>query len=141
MAGLGPRGFGAMPAAFACALLAGCAVPQSGPPAGDLRSARLACNAQYPQKTGNYLPHAVCVNAAVERYAVPTARHPDLIRLQEEVRWRLSEKIDRRLISPQIGERRMREADALVAEVEHDRSTGRETAAVGKIAAVEALLR
>jgi hypothetical protein len=30
-------------------------------------------------------PHAQCVNAAVERYALPTASHPDLIRLQEGV--------------------------------------------------------
>jgi hypothetical protein len=29
------------------------------------------------------LPHAQCVNAAVERYALPTASHPDPNRLQE----------------------------------------------------------
>ena len=125
----------------AYALLGGCAVQQFGPPPGDLRSARLACNAQYPHRTGNFLPHALCVNAAIEQYALPTARYPDLVRLQEEVRSRLSEKIDRRLISPQIGEHRMREADALVVEAERDRSSGRQKAAVGKIAAIEAMLR
>jgi len=65
-----------------CALVAGCA-PEPAPLPGDLRSAREACNREYPRRVGNYLPHAQCVNAAVERYALPTASHPDPIRLQE----------------------------------------------------------
>src|SRR5437868_4258954 len=49
-----------------CSVLAGC-VPQYGvaPLSGDLRGARLACNAEYPRRIGNYLPHAICVNAAI----------------------------------------------------------------------------
>jgi hypothetical protein len=63
-----------------CALVVGCVL---APLPGDLRSAREACNRQYPRRVGNYLPHAQCVNAAVERYALPTASHPDPNRLQE----------------------------------------------------------
>src|SRR5437763_12360082 len=83
-------------AAVLCAL-AGCAPQDFGALLpGDLQSARQACNEAYPPRVGNYLPHAHCVNAAVERYALPNARHPDLIRLQAEVRAALSEKVDRR---------------------------------------------
>src|ERR1700730_11289754 len=63
-----------------CALVVGCA---PAPLSGDLRSARELGNREYPRRVGNYLPHAQCVNEAVERYALPTASHPDLIRLQE----------------------------------------------------------
>src|SRR5271167_395776 len=59
-----------------CALVAGCAL-EPPPLRGDLHSAREACNREYPRRVGNYLPHAQCVNAAVERYALPTASHPD----------------------------------------------------------------
>jgi len=128
----------ALPAALLCASLAACAQYLAPPPAGNLRSARLACNAEYPRGIGNYLPHALCVNEAVERYAVPTARHPDLIRLQEAVRARLSEKIDRRLISRQTGEHRMSEADALVAAAERDRDAGKDNAALRRLATIEA---
>src|ERR1700731_4668258 len=91
-----------------CVLVAGCAL---GPLGGDLQSAREACNREYPPRVGNYLPHAQCVNAAVERYARPRASHPDLIRLQEGVRATLSAKVDRRQISVSVAERRMAEAD------------------------------
>src|ERR1041384_8805775 len=93
--------------------LAACVV--ASPSAGDLRAAREACNRDYPARLGNYLPHARCVNAAIETYALPTAPHPDLIRLQAEIRASLSEKIDRRRLSVQAGERRMAEADRLGA--------------------------
>ena len=76
-----------------------------------LQTARDGCNLQYPMRVGNYLPHAHCVNAAIETYALPNARYPDLIRLQAQVRASLSEKIDRRRITVQAGERRMAEAD------------------------------
>jgi hypothetical protein len=95
-----------------CALAVSCAPV---PLPGDLRSARETCNREYPRRVGNYLPHAQCVNAAVERYALPTVSYPDLIRLQERVRAALSDKIDRRQISVSAGERRMAEADHLVA--------------------------
>src|SRR4051812_49000459 len=96
-----------------CAVVAGCVLP---PLTGDLRSAREACNRDYPRRTGNYLPNAECVNAAIERYALPTAPHPDLVRLQEEIRLSLSDKIDKRKMSVQIAERRMVRADRLVTE-------------------------
>src|SRR5947207_10618453 len=93
-------------------VLAGCVL---GPLGGDLRSAREACNHAYPPRIGNYRPHADCVNAAVERYALPGSPNPDLIRLQEEVRSALSDKIDRRRIAVRDGERHMAEADRLIA--------------------------
>ena len=49
-----------------CAAAAGCAL---APLTGDLRSAREACNRDYPRRIGNYLPNAECVNAAIEAYA------------------------------------------------------------------------
>jgi hypothetical protein len=120
------------------AVLAGCAF---GPFGGDLQSAREACNRTYPPRIGNYLPHADCVNAAVERYALPTARYPDLIRLQEEVRSALSDKVDRRRIGVRDGERRMAEADRLITAAERDRAAGNEKAASRRIAAIEEMLR
>src|SRR5438045_9395284 len=100
-----------------CILLASCVLP---PPTGDLRGAREDCTRQYPRRVGNYLPHARCVNAAIEAYALPTARHPDLVRLQEEIRASLSERIDRRRRSAAAGERRMGQADRRVAEADGD---------------------
>ncbi len=121
-----------------CAVLAGCAF---GPFAGDLQSAREACNREYPPRIGSYLPHADCVNAAVERYALPTARYPDLIRLQEEVRTALSDKVDRRRIGVRDGERRMAEADRLITAAERDRDAGNNAAAARRLATVEGMLR
>src|SRR5258708_1428134 len=75
-----------------CGGLAACAVPSPFPPPnlgaapGNLNADRQACNRAYPPKLGNYLPHAQCVNEAVERDAIPFARHPDLVRLQEQLR-------------------------------------------------------
>jgi len=127
-----------LPIALLCALLSGCAF---GPFGGDLQSAREACNRAYPRHIGNYRPHADCVNAAVERYALPTSPYPDLIRLQEEVRSALSDKVDRRRIAVRDGERRMAEADRLVAAAERDRAAGNEKAASRRIAAIEEMLR
>ena len=128
--------------AATCTLLSACA-PQffGGAPLGDLRSARQACNDAYPRRVGNYLPHARCVNAAVEAYAVPGSRNADLIRLQAELRETLSERIDRKRLSVQAAERRMSEADRLVAQAESDRAAGNEKAASRRIAAIEEMLR
>ena len=126
-----------------CALLSACVPPYGAGPfgAGDLQSARQACNQAYPRQIGNYLPHAHCVNAAVEAHALPAARYPDLIRLQEEVRTTLSDKVDRRRLGVRDGERRMAEADKLVAEAERERDAGHPAAASRRIATVEAMLR
>jgi len=121
-----------------CSLLTGCAF---GPLGGDLQSAREACNREHPRRIGNYLPHADCVNAAVERYALPAARYPDLIRLQEEVRSALSDKVDRRRIGVRDGERRMAEADRLITAAERDRDAGNNAAAARRLATVEGMLR
>jgi hypothetical protein len=121
-----------------CAAAAGCALP---PLAGDLKSAREACHRDYPRRIGNYLPHAHCVNAAIEAYALPTARHADLVRMQEEVRASLSDRIDRRRLSVSAGERRMAEADRLVAAAERERDAGNNAAAAKRVAAIEELLR
>ena len=123
-----------------CALVAGCAL-EPAPLPGDLRSAREACNREYPRRVGNYLPHAQCVNAAVERYALPTASYPDLIRLQGGVRAALSDKIDRRQMSVQAAERRMAEADRLVAVAERERDAGSDATAARRVAAIEEMLR
>jgi hypothetical protein len=127
----------AIATALTCAVVAGCALP---PLTGDLRSAREACNRDYPRRVGNYLPHAHCVNAAVDTYALPGARHPDLVRMQEEVRASLSDRIDRRRLSVSAGERRMAEADRLVAMAERERDAGNNAAAAKRVAAIEELL-
>lgn len=125
-----------------CALAVGCVpAPLLAPLPGDLRSAREACNREYPRRVGNYLPHAQCVNAAIERYALPTASYPDLIRLQEGVRAALSDKVDRRQIRLSAGERRMAEADRLVAAAERERDVGNDAAATRRVAAIEEMLR
>jgi hypothetical protein len=119
-------------------LVVSCAL---APLPGDLRSAREDCNRQYPRRIGNYLPHAQCVNAAVERYALPAASHPDLIRLQEGARTTLSDKVDRRQISVSAGERRMAETDRLVAVAGRERDAGNAAAAGRRVAAIEEMLR
>jgi hypothetical protein len=136
-------GFRHHAAAAVCGLLSACVGPYGTGPfgAGDLQSARAACNQAYPRRIGNYLPHAHCVNAAVEAHALPAARYPDLIRLQEEVRTTLSEKVDRRRLSVRDGERQMAEADKLVTEAEHERDAQHPAAASRRIATVEAMLR
>jgi hypothetical protein len=136
-----------------CAGLAACALPIEGPPpigaasggpapalGHDLQSARLACNEAYPAHVGNYLRHARCVNAAVERYALPGARYPDLTRLQEQVRMQLSARIDNRAISAHEGETQMAEADRAITAAEHDRNAAHDVAANEQIARVQAML-
>ena len=108
---------------------------------GRFQTTREACNRQYPMRVGNYLPHANCVNSAIEIYALPGARYPDLIRLQAQVRAALSEKIDRRRLTVQAGERRMAEADRLVAAAERDRDAGDQRAAERRVGAIEQMLR
>ena len=126
-------------ASLVTGLLAGCvAAPQIG---GDLQTAREACNRQYPMRVGSYLPHANCVNAVIESYALPGARYPDLIRLQAQVRAALSAKIDSHRITVAVGERRMAEADRLVAAAERDRDAGNQRAADRRIAAIEQMLK
>jgi hypothetical protein len=77
----------------------------------------------------------------VERYALRTASHPDLIRLQEGVRAALSGKVDRRQISVSAGERRMAEADRLVTAAERERDAGNDAAAARRVSAIEEILR
>ena len=69
------------------------------------------------------------------------ASHPDLIRLQEGVRAALSDKVDRRQISVSAGERRMAEADRLLAVAERERDAGNYVAASRRVAAIEEMLR
>ena len=121
--------------------LAACMGGPFAPFGGDLAAARQLCNQQYPRWIGNYLPHAACVNDAVERLAIPTARYPDLIRLQENARALLSEKIDMRKLSVRTGERRMAQVDLLVAQAERDRDIGDEAGARRRIAAIDSMLR
>ena len=72
---------------------------------------------------------------------MPGSRNADLIRLQAELRETLSERIDRKRLSVQAAERRMSEADRLVAQAESDRAAGNEKAASRRIAAIEEMLR
>ncbi|HTZ38434.1 MAG TPA: hypothetical protein VMB84_20585 [Stellaceae bacterium] len=131
-----------------CAGLAACSVPSpfdykvpsipAGP--GNLVADRKACNEMYPPRLGSYAAHAGCVNAAIERDAIPFARYPDLVRLQERLRLKYSADIDRRALSPREGERRMADADALVEAAMRDRDTGRNGVAQHRVDRLEALL-
>ena len=85
------------------------------PPPGDLRADREACNRDYPARIGNFVPHAQCVNAAIERDAMPSARDPHLVYLQEQLRLKYSAQIDSGAITPRDGAQRMNQVDALVA--------------------------
>jgi hypothetical protein len=122
-------------------VLAACVGAQWGPYGDNLSNARQVCNRQYPRRIGSYLPHAACVNDAVERFAIGEARYPDLVRLQEDVRVSLSDKIDARAITVRTAEHRMRRADALVAQASRDRDAGNETGANRHIAAIDRILR
>jgi hypothetical protein len=106
----------------------------------DLNAARLACNSIHPVRIGNYLPHADCVNAAIERYALGTSRYPDLVRLQEQVRSEISARIDRRAIIPRDGEDQMAAADKVIGAAERERDAADIEAADQYIARVEAML-
>jgi hypothetical protein len=133
--------------AILCAGLAGCAVPSPfavpnlGAPPGDLAADRQACNKQFPERIGNYLPHAECVNAAVERDAIPTSRYPDIVRLQERLRVKYSGDIDRGVLSPREGQRRMTEADELVNAAMRDRDNGRREVADRRVDRLQTLLQ
>ncbi len=122
-----------------CAGVVSCATPL--PPSGDLRVDRQACDKAYPSQVGNYAAHAKCVNAAVESDAIPRARYPDLIRLQEQFRLKYSLQADNRVLTPQAAARKMAEIDAMVAKIEHDRSSGHTDAAEKLLHRIEAMLR
>jgi hypothetical protein len=129
-----------------CGGLAACAVPSPfpvpslGTAPGDLTADREACNRQYPPRIGNYLPHAQCVNAAVESDAIPFARYPDLVRLQEQLRVKYSALIDRGVLSPREGESKMTEADDLVNATIHDRDVGRRDVADHRVDRLRSML-
>jgi hypothetical protein len=108
---------------------------------GDLATDRLACNTTYPPKIGNYLPHAECVNAAVERDALSRARYPDLVGLQERLRVSYSAQIDNGTITPKTGESNMAETDELVASATIERDAGRSEAADNQVARLETILQ
>ena len=130
-----------------CVGVAGCAVPSPfpvpnlGAPPGDLTADRQACNKAYPPHIGNYLPHAQCVNEAVERDAIPFARHPDLMRMQEQLRVKYSALIDRGALSPREGEHKMIQADELVNAAMRDRDTGRREVADRRVDRLQTLLQ
>jgi hypothetical protein len=140
--------------ALLCGALGACALPpMGGPPPraayqplpaavrhDDLKAARQACNTTYPAQVGNYLPHANCVNEAVERYGVKTARYPDLVRLQEQVRSQLSARIDQKTISARDGEQQMVEADRAITAAQRERDAQQRDAADQHVARVEAML-
>jgi hypothetical protein len=133
--------------AILCAGLAGCAVPSPfavpnlGAPPGDLAADRQACNKQFPERIGNYLPHAECVNAAVERDAIPLSRYPDIVRLQERLRVKYSGDIDRGALSPREGQHRMAEVDELVNAAMRDRDNGRREVADRRVDRLQTLLQ
>ena len=108
---------------------------------GDLAAERIACNTAYPPKIGNYLPHAECVNAAVERWALPYTPYPDLVRLQEELRINYSTQIDNGSITPQTGETKMAKADELIAGAITERDAGRSEVADNQVARLETILQ
>ena len=129
-----------------CGALTACAVPSPFPvpslpgPPGNLAADRAACTREYPQHIGNYLAHAQCVNAAVERDAIPFARYPDLVRLQEQLRVKYSGLIDQRALPVREGERMMTEADELVNAAIHDRDVGRREVAERRLDRLQAML-
>jgi|SRR5579872_450765 len=112
----------------------------SARPRDDLQNARAACTRNFPAKVGNYLPHADCVNEAVERYALGTSRYPDLVRLQEQVRSQISARIDQRTISARDGEQQMATADKAISAAQHERDAAHADAADQHVARVEAML-
>lgn len=120
-----------------CGGLAACSLPNpwqfkvpTFPAApGNLAENRAKCDRMYPAKIGNYLPHAECVNQAIESDAIPYARYPDLIRTQEQLRVKYSAMIDRGRISPREGMHKMAFADQLVEAAMKARDTNRPDAA------------
>jgi hypothetical protein len=130
-----------------CGGLGACAIPSPFPVPvipgnpGDLAADRRACNASYPPQVGNYLAHAQCVNAAVDRDAIPFSRHPDIVQLQEQLRLKYSAMIDRGVITPQAGEHKMAEADAIVNQAIRDRDYGRVATANHRVDRLHAMLQ
>lgn len=122
-----------------CAGLASCATPLQ--PSGDLRLDRQSCDSAYPRKIGSYAGHAKCVNAAIEHDALPNARYPDLVRLQERFRLKYSEQIDSGVLTPSDATRKMADVDDLVAKIEHARASGHAAAADKLLHRAEDLLR
>ena len=125
----------------ACSVPSPFAIPTFPNPPGDLSADRQACNQQYPPRLGNYGPHAQCVNAAVERDAIPFARYPDIVRLQEQLRLKYSTQIDQQAISAREGERKMATADELVNAAIHERDTGRQQVADHRVERLQAMLQ
>ena len=142
-----------------CGALGACAAPIGGPPFGyvgyapsgapqagpavhrdGLQTARQSCNKLYPARVGNYVAHADCVNEAVERYALKNSRHPDLVRLQEQVRSELSARIDQGAISVRDGQQQMVEADRAITAAQHERDAAHQDAADQQVARVQAML-
>jgi hypothetical protein len=115
-------------------------VPVPGAPPGDLTADRKKCDQDFPRQVGNYTGHAQCVNEAIEHDVIPLSRHADIIRLQEQLRSKYSMQIDRGAISPQDGERKMRQADELVTAAIRDRDTGRSEVAERRIERLHVLL-
>jgi hypothetical protein len=87
------------------------------------------------------LPHAECVNAAIERDAIPFERYPDLVRLQEQLRRKYSAQIDGGVLTAKAGAHKMAEVDNMVTAAEHDRDIGRAVAAGQRLDRIEAMLR
>jgi hypothetical protein len=132
-----------------CLGLAGCEVPSPfqgmvpgiPSPPGNLAADREACNKQFPQHIGNYLPHAQCVNAAIERDSIPFARYPDLVRLQAQLRIKYSTAIDNGALSPAAAEHKMKVADEIVSAAMHDRDIGRQSVADHRVYGLQAMLQ
>jgi hypothetical protein len=106
-------------------LLCGCGVvarQQQAQAQSDIKIARAACDAQIQRQVGTYAAHAKCVNDAIERIAIPAARHPDLVRLQEATRMALSVRVDRREITPEDAALAMARADTEVAAMAQGRA-------------------
>jgi len=116
-------------------------VPGVPSPPGNLAADREACNKQFPQHIGNYLPHARCVNAAIERDSIPFARYPDLVRLQEQLRIKYSAAIDSGTMSPAAADHKMKVADEIVGAAMHDRDIGRQSVADHRVYGLQAMLQ
>jgi hypothetical protein len=132
---------------LACSALAACLPVEPAPPplspevaAHELQHARQQCNELYPARVGNYLPHANCVNEAVERFAVPGARYPDLLQLQEAARTKISTRIDAQSISPHAGETQMSTIDSAINIAERERDSANPKGADAELARVHAIL-
>jgi hypothetical protein len=124
-----------IPAAFCVILNAGCVDARNAEANAAIKAARGQCDAQYPKEPGFYGAHAKCVNAAIDRVALPLSRNPDLIKLQEAFRSALSAKIDRGEMLIEDAQLQMAEADLRIAEIERSRRLADQTAAANSLAA------